>query len=432
MSEALGLLGMATGRMVKTLMAMLTLCTAAAVTLSAMPASANSSGTPIDPATDLARGLADRLVGTVTAPTDIAFLPNDRGLVTTRQGKVRLIDGGDVRPGAVLNIGGRTCSNGERGLLGITIDPNFADNRWFYLFWTFDKLDSCGAEPATTPVNRVTRFRLDADGTAANGSAKVVVDNIPSPASNHNAGDLAFGSDGLLYITTGDGGCQIGAPEQCGADNNNSRQLDIPNGKVLRVTRHGEVPDDNPYVDAVGARRCTAPGGPDAGDGPCVETFASGLRNPFRMDIAPGTSTPWVNDVGQSTWEEIDAIESGADYGWNVREGFCAVASTTECEPSGFADPQFAYDRASDCRSITGAAFVPPGTWEGRFAGDYIFADFACDSLWRLHDNGELLLAKPLAVAQGPVALAFGASPKGRALYYLEHLTGEIRFIAQR
>ena len=259
MSEALGLLGMATRRMVKTLMAMLTLCAAAAVTLGAMPASANSSGTPIDPATDLARGLVDRLVGTVAAPTDIAFLPNDRGLVTTRQGKVRLIVDGDVRPGAVLNIGDRTCSNGERGLLGITVDPNFTDNRWFYVFWTFDKFDSCGEAPAATPVNRVTRFRLGDDGTAVNGSAKVVVDNIPSPASNHNAGDLAFGSDGLLYITTGDGGCQIGAPEQCGADNDNSRRLDIPNGKVLRVTRHGEVPDDNPICRS---RGCAALHGP--------------------------------------------------------------------------------------------------------------------------------------------------------------------------
>ena len=423
---------MAVPRTVKTLLVALTLCAVAAVTLGGAPATANTSGTPITPASDLARGLVDRLVGTVSAPTDIAFLPNGRGLVTTRQGKVRLIVNGDVRPGAVLRISGRTCSNGERGLLGIAVDPQFTENRWIYVFWTFDKFDSCGEEPAATPVNRVTRFRLGTDGNTVNGSATLIVDNIPSPASNHNAGDLAFGRDGFLYITTGDGGCQIGAPDQCGPDNNNSRRLDIPNGKVLRVTRAGDVPDDNPFVGDVDARRCTAPGGPDAGEGPCIETFASGLRNPFRMDIAPGTSTPWVNDVGQSTWEEIDAIEAGADYGWNAREGFCALASTTDCNPTEFADPQFAYDRGSDCRSITGAAFVPPGTWDGRFAGDYIFADFACDSMWRLHDTGELLVARPLAVAQGPVALEFGPSPRGRALYYLEHFTGEIRFIAQR
>ncbi len=410
----------------------LTLCAAVVATLSGPPASANTGGTAIAPASDLARGLTDRLVGTVAAPTDIAFLPNGRGLVAARQGKVRLIVDGDVRSGAVLNVSDRTCSNGERGLLGITVDPNFTNNRWFYVFWTFDKFDSCGEAPAATPVNRVTRFRLGDDGTAVTGSATVVVDNIPSPASNHNAGDLAFGDDALLYVTTGDGGCQLDAPDQCGEDNNNARRLDIPNGKVLRVTRNGGIPDDNPYVEAVDARRCTEPGGPEPGDGPCVETFASGLRNPFRMDMVPGTSTPWVNDVGQSTWEEIDSIEAGADYGWNLREGFCALASTTDCDPGEFADPQFAYDRDGGCRSITGAAFVPPGTWEGRFAGDYVFADFACNSLWRLHDNGELLVAKPLAVAQGPVALAFGPSPKGRALYYLEHFTGEIRFIAQR
>jgi glucose/arabinose dehydrogenase len=394
-------------------------------------ADANTAGVSITPVQSLAKGLADHLVGTVDAPTDIAFTPNGRGLVTTRGGTVRVLRDDAVLPGAALDLRGRICSNGERGLLGIAVDPKFRDTHWIYVFWTFDKSSSCGEAPAATPVNRVTRFTLDGT-TVAPGSAHLIVDNVPSPASNHNAGDLAFGADNRLYITTGDGGCEIGAPSDCGALNDNSRRLDIPNGKVLRVTRSGDIPPDNPYVGAGDARRCTAPGGPDAGAGPCVETFAFGLRNPFRMAMEPGTSTLWVNDVGQSTWEEIDHITASADYGWNLREGFCVTGSTVDCTPSSYTDPEFAYDRSTGCRTVTGAAFVPAGTWSGRFAGDYMFADFACNSIWRLHDNAGLLEAKPLSPADGPVALAFGPSPPGRALYYLENVTGEIHRITQR
>ena len=284
--------------------------------------------------------------------------------------------------------------------------------------------------PEQTPVNRVTRFRLGANDQVVSGSARVIVDNIPSPASNHNAGDLAFGADGMLYVTTGDGGCEIGAPADCGVANDNSRRLDLPLGKVLRVTPTGDVPADNPFVGAVDARRCTAPGGPDPGTGPCTETYASGFRNPFRMDIRPGTSTPWVNDVGQDTWEEIDKVESGGDYGWNIREGFCLTGSTVSCDPSSFTDPVYSYDHSSDCRSITGGAFVPKGTWNGRFAGDYVFADFVCGSIWRLHQAADTSYApKPLAPAADPVALTFGPSRQGRALYYAEYFSGQIRRI---
>jgi glucose/arabinose dehydrogenase len=399
------------------------------VLLTAVPSAANTSGTAITPVDTRADGLTDRLAATVTSPTDIAFTPDGRGLITTDEGRLRVLRPGGLVPGAAVNLTTRICSGGERGLLGVTVDPAFEANRWIYLFWTFDKNEFCGVATDQTPVNRVTRYRLRANDTVAPGSARLIVDNIPSPATNHNAGDLEFGADGMLYITTGDGGCEIGASDECGATNDNSRRLDLPLGKVLRVTPTGGVPADNPYVGAVDARRCTAPGGPDLGAGPCTETFASGFRNPFRMDIRPGTSTPWVNDVGQDTWEEIDKVVSGGDYGWNVREGFCLTGSTVDCDPSSYTDPQFAYDHADDCRSITGGAFVPKGTWGGRYAGEYLFADFVCGSIWRLDRVGEAFVAEPLAPAANPVSLTFGPSPRGRALYYAEYVSGQIRRI---
>lgn len=404
-----------------------------AVSLLAVPAAeANTSGDTIAPVDALARGLTDRRATTVTAPTDIAFTPDGRGLITTDSGLLRVLRPAGLTPNAAVDLTDRICDGGERGLLGVTVDPSFADNHWIYLFWTFNKNSFCGVASDQTPVNRVTRYRLGGNDQVVSGSGRLIVDNIPSPATNHNSGDLEFGADGMLYITTGDGGCEIDAPADCGAANDNSLRLDIPLGKVLRVTPTGDVPADNPYVGAVGARRCTAPGGPEAGAGPCSEIYAHGFRNPFRMDIRPGTSTPWVNDVGQDTWEEINKVESGGDYGWNVREGFCLTGSMVACDPGSYADPQYSYDHASDCRSITGASFVPPGTWNGRFAGDYVFADFTCGSIWRLHRSADTsYTARALAPADGPVALTFGPSRDGRALYYAEYFTGQIRRITQ-
>jgi glucose/arabinose dehydrogenase len=398
-------------------LATIALCGVAILVSTAGTGQANTAGSTITPATSLARGLVDRTLATVASPTDIAFTPDGRALITTNAGRLRVMVAGQLVPGAALNLSQRICSGTERGLLGVAVDPSFATNHRIYLFWTYDTDGKCAEIPNATPVNRVTRYRLGDDNVVVPGSAKLIVNNIPSPTNNHNAGDLVFGSDGMLYVSTGDGSCEIGSELECGADNDNSRRLDIPNGKVLRVTPTGAVPNDNPFAADLTARRCTAPGGPEPGAGPCSETFAWGFRNPFRMSIKPGTSTPWVDDVGQNTWEEIDQVVAGGDYGWN--------------SPAGYTDPEFSYDRTTGCTSITGSVFVPKGTWNGRFAGDLMFADFICGSIFRLHDTGGAFLAKPLAPAASPVSLAFGPSPHGRALYYLSY-SGEIHAIADR
>jgi hypothetical protein len=135
-----------------------------------------------------------------------------------------------------------------------------------------------------------------------------------------------------------------------------------------------------------------------------------------------------ANDVGQSTWEEIDQIAPGKDYGWNVREGFCVTGSMTDCTPNpSYADPQFAYDHTTDCRSITGGAFVPAGVWGPPYENRYLFADFTCDSVFRLVPHaGSDPTAVPFFATDGPVELEFGPSPSGQALYYLEYFTGEV------
>jgi hypothetical protein len=188
----------------------------------------------------------------------------------------------------------------------------------------------------------------------------------------------------------------------------------------------------NPYVNAPGARRCTLPAGVPAGTGPCKEIFASGFRNPFRFARKPGTNTFYVNDVGQDTWEEVDRLHKGRNYGWNVREGHCRRASTTDCGPAGrFTNPIHDY-RHSDCRSITGGAFVPSGVWPG-WEGSYLFSDFACGRIFRLQQgaDGGLHRTTFMSGASGPTHLRFGPYGARTALYYASYFTGTVHRITR-
>jgi glucose/arabinose dehydrogenase len=409
-----------------------------ALSASALPAvsagtTGNTQGSTITPATTLPAGFSDATLFNVNHPTAIAFTPDGRMLVTTDAGLVRVYQGGALLAKPAVNLTSKICSAGERGMMGVAVDPAFNDNQYIYVFWTFNKFDNqCPVGTTDTPVNRVSRYKLGADSHVIAGSGKVIVDNLPSPATGHDAGDLHFGVNQLLYISVGDGACQIGSPNLCEANNANSRRLDIPNGKVLRVTRAGKVPATNPFVGKPGARRCTARTGVEPGTGPCTETFAYGFRNPFRFTIKPGTNQVWVNDVGQDLWEEIDKITAGADYGWNVREGFCQAGSTTSCDPDPmFTDPMFSYDHTTDCRSITGAAFAP-ASWGTSYAGKYLFADFTCNSLFVLNpQTGGGLVAEPLLPADGPVELTFGPGPNGDSLYYLGYFGNEVHRVSQ-
>jgi hypothetical protein len=164
----------------------------------------------------------------------------------------------------------------------------------------------------------------------------------------------------------------------------------------------------------------------------CQETFAWGLRNPFRMAFDPNAATTrfFINDVGQATWEEIDLGAAGADYGWNVREGHCATGSTTNCgpPPAGMTNPLFDYGRADGCGTITGGAFVPAGVWPAPFAGKYLFADYLCGKIFRLDPDGAGGFTRvDFATGLGggsAVDMAFGPWKGSQALYYTSYQGG--------
>jgi glucose/arabinose dehydrogenase len=388
---------------------------------------------PADAAT-LPAGFDDtQVAASISQPTALAFAPDGRLLVTSKAGQLRVVRGGTLLAAPAIDLSARVCSQSERGLLGVAADPDFQVNRHVYLYYTFNKYGTCAFDaPPNGPVNRVSRFTLRDDNTIDPTSELVLIDGIPSPGGNHNAGHLGFGKDNHLYVTVGDGGCDYAGDSGCGIANDASRDRNVLVGKVLRITAGGGIPADNPFRGTNSAR-CNATGRTGAGN-VCQETFAWGLRNPFRLafdENAAGTRF-FVNDVGQNAWEEIDEGKSGADYGWNVREGHCAANSTTNCgaPPSGMTNPLFDYGRGAGCVAITGGAFVPDALWPAEYDGRYLFGDYGCGKIQSLRLTALGGVAADFANDMGAVIdLTFGPWGSSRALYYLTW-DGQVRRIA--
>ncbi|MDQ4133459.1 MAG: PQQ-dependent sugar dehydrogenase [Actinomycetota bacterium] len=384
----------------------------AAIVISAGPAGAA-----------LPTGFSDFLVASVASPTALAFTPDGRMLITTQGGTVRVVKGGSLLPTAALNLSSQLCSNSERGLLGVAVDPQFSSNGYVFVYYSFKKSAACDS----TTVNRVSRFVMTGDSL---GGEVVLIDNIPSPTGNHNAGDLRFGKDELLYVSVGDGGCDYLTPTNCQNSNDAARDLNVLLGKIVRIDRNGNIPAGNPFT-GTGTARCNVQG-VIATNLRCQETFATGLRNPFRMAFDPNAvgTRFHINDVGGSAWEEIDLGAAGADYGWNVREGHCAVGSTTNCEPppAGMTNPIFDYSHADSCDTITGGAFVPNGVWPAEYQGKYLFGDFGCGKIFRLDPNGaggytRVDFATGLGT-NSAVHMSFGPWGNSQALYYTSYANG--------
>jgi glucose/arabinose dehydrogenase len=384
----------------------------AAATL-AVPSTAAASVLP--------SGFTDSLVAAVPAPTALAFTPDGRLLVTSQLGTLQVVEDGTLLSTPALSLTSRICTDSERGLLGVAVDPTFAANHFIYLYYTAATASGC--------VNRVSRFILSDTNVADPASETMLLDNIPSTAGNHNGGDLHFGHDGYLYVSVGDGGCDYDGDSGCGADNAAARDLNVLLGKVLRITSDGGIPLDNPFL-GTDSSRCNLAGRTEPGK-VCQETFAWGLRNPFRIAFDPNASGTafYINDVGQATWEEIDAAQAGADYGWNIREGFCATGSTTDCgpPPAGMTNPIYAYSHDSGCDAITAGAFVPNGIWPMSYNGSYLFADYLCGKIWQLVPSADGFTAAEFATdlgVGGPISMIFGPSGDTQALYYTTYANG--------
>jgi len=233
-----------------------------------------------------------------TRPVDLqpAGDGSNRLFVVEQRGVISVFDNypGVPSKSVFLDIQARVDNSGnEEGLLGLAFHPDYETNGYFYVNYT----------SSVTGLTHVSRFSVSAgDSSVAAPGSELVLIQIDKPYENHNAGSIAFSPvDGYLYITTGDGG-------SAGDPNNNGQNLATLLGSILRIdvdsTEAGldyAIPPDNPFADN--------------GQGYREEIYAYGLRNPWRMSFDPVTGWLWAADVGQSSWEEIDVIESGGNYG---------------------------------------------------------------------------------------------------------------------
>jgi glucose/arabinose dehydrogenase len=284
----------------------------------------------------------------IASPTAMAFAPDGRLFVCQQTGQLRVIKNGALLPAPFVSLS--VDSSGERGLLGIAFDPNFSSNQFVYVYYTTN----------VAPIhNRISRFTANGD-VAASGSETVLVDlDSLSSATNHNGGAIHFGPDGKLYAGVGEN-----------ANSSNAQTLANRLGKILRYNSDGSIPTDNPFFNTA--------------TGPNRAIWALGLRNPFTFGFQPGTSRMFINDVGQSTWEEINDGIAGSNYGWPTCEGVCTPAN------ANFRDPLFQYGHGSTtttgCAIVGGAFYNPPlNQFPASYFGKYFFGDL-CSGWIRLFD----------------------------------------------
>ncbi len=387
---------------------------------------APQGATPPDaPLATVPTGFTDAFFAGLDSPTALGFSPApDPRVVATRQtGQAEVYDLNGTLVTEAVDISAEICSDFERGLLGVAFDPSFASNRYIYLFANFGGCNSSND-------GRVVRYTVNTNWTFSAASRVTIIDNIPSLAGNHNGGDIHFGKDGKLYISVGDGGTGGGA----------APDKSTMGGKILRINTDGTPATDNPFYNEGGAQRCGDADG-DTGTGTCREIYAYGLRNPFRFAMDPNAAGTrfFINDVGQSTWEEIDENVAGANYGWPTREGPCAAGQS--CTPAlptgnGYTDPIHWYPRNVGS-SITGGAFVPTGIgWPAEFTEAYLFADYGTGMIFRLNrtsQTGTNQYTRSNFVtglgSSSATSLMFGPSASGgEALYYTNYQNGgEIR-----
>lgn len=317
-----------------------------------------------------------------------------RLFIVEQPGRIRILRDGRLLDQAFLDISSRVKFGGERGLLGLAFHPHYAENKRYVLNYTR------AGDGATV----VSEWHASSQPNRSEVGEKILL-VIPQPYSNHNGGMIAFGRDGYLYIGMGDGGSG-GDPQ------NRAQNLQDLLGKFLRI----DVDREDPYA--------IPESNPLSGPRGRPEIYAWGFRNPWRFSFDRKTGDLWAGDVGQNSWEEIDRVELGKNYGWRIMEGNHCFSPASACSRQGLELPVAEYANARPHCAVTGG-YVYRGTRVPNLEGTYIFADY-CSGEIMAWQEGQIrtLLASGLRIS------ALGEDEAGE-LYVVDH-GGSIQQIVPR
>ena len=319
----------------------------------------------------------------------MAFAPDGRIFVAQQGGSLRVIKNNVLLATPFVSLA--VNSSGERGLIGIALDPDFSINNYVYLYYT-----------ANLPQvhNRISRFTANGDEVLA-GSETIILELDPlSGATNHNGGAMHFGHDGKLYVAIGEN-----------ANTAHAQNLDTYHGKLLRINKDGSVPEGNPFTTGSEQRK---------------RVWAFGLRNPYTFAVHPETGRILVNDVGQGTWEEInDATTGGKNFGWPATEGFFNQATFPDYTNPIYAYPHGAGD-GNGC-AITGGVFFNPVTtnYPAAMFGKYFFQDLCNNWINTLDLSGSVAVRASFATSIAGNGLSITMGNDGN-LYYLSRSAGAL------
>jgi glucose/arabinose dehydrogenase len=300
---------------------------------------------------------AQLVTGGLHAPVALAFPGNGDIMVAEQTGKIRLIKNGKLTDKPVLDVTDKMVrvnrGYDERGLLGIALSPKFRTDGKLYVFYS--------APPNGNFNNKgvLAVYKIQPNSDYADANSGQVLFTVDEPEFNHNGGCIQFGPDGYLYVSLGDGG---GAGDRHGAFGNGQKR-DTWLGKILRIDVSGDksysVPKDNPFVDRSDTKS---------------EIWAYGLRNPWKFSFDKASGQLFAGDVGQDTWEEVDIIEKGKNYGWRITEGNHCFNPSSGCDIKGIIMPIYEYNHRDGICIIGG--YVYNGKQLPALKSKYIFADW--------------------------------------------------------
>ncbi|MFH1194355.1 MAG: PQQ-dependent sugar dehydrogenase [bacterium] len=342
------------------------------------------------------------------APVDIQSSPDEsnRIFIVEQEGRIKVFENlpGVNSVAEFLDLTDKVLYGGEQGLLGLAFHPEFSINGYFYIDYTTDN-------PRRTVISRF-KVKLNNPNEADPESESVLLE-IDQPYSNHNGGQIAFGPDGYLYISMGDGGSG-GDPE------NRAQNLSSLLGKILRIdvdnSSDGEkyaIPTDNPFAGNT--------------NNYMQEIFAYGLRNVWRFSFDHFTGELWAADVGQDVWEEIDIIKNGKNYGWRMMEGFHCYNPSSDCEQPGLELPVWEYEHnSSGGYSITGG-YLYRGAAASEIYDKYIYGDFVSGRIWALAKDGTNYINELLFETNRAIS-TFG-NDRYNNLYFADYNSGNIYII---